>query len=145
MTVQIVVVSAALALGAGILGLVGVIACTLVLSCWLVHRSAGAVYPAPPRAVPAPQRTDVRHYIVAFSAMAVLDAVVWDRSEVFFLGLWGTAHDIAYYSLAFGLASRSMILPEIAVGALLPAFSALHGAGNRHGGTPGAANRPRRT
>lgn len=131
MTLQIIVVGAALALGAGILGLVGGIAGTLVVSCWLVHRSASAVYPNAPRDVPAPQRTDVRRYMVAFSAMAVLDAVVWDRSEVFFLGLWGTAQDIAYYSLAFGLASRSMILPEITVGALLPAFSALHGAGNR--------------
>lgn len=131
MTLQIVVVVAALALGTGILGIVAGISLTLVLSWWLVHRSAARVYPEAPRAVAAGQRLEVRKYLLALSTVAVLDAVVWDRSEVFFLGLWGSAHDIAYYSLAFGLATRAMIIPEIAVGALLPAFSALHGAGNR--------------
>ena len=62
--------------------------------------------------------------------MAVLDAIVWDRSEVFFLGLYASSEDIAFYSLAFGLATRIMIIPAIAVGALLPAFSALHGHGD---------------
>jgi O-antigen/teichoic acid export membrane protein len=61
--------------------------------------------------------------------VTVLDALVWDRSEVFFLQLWGAPHDIAFYSLAFGLATKAMIIPDIAVGALLPTFSALHGSG----------------
>jgi O-antigen/teichoic acid export membrane protein len=61
--------------------------------------------------------------------VAVLDAIVWDRSEVFFLGLYASSADIAYYSLAFGLAARIMIIPGIVVGALLPAFSTLHGQG----------------
>jgi O-antigen/teichoic acid export membrane protein len=131
MSLQIVVVTGALALGAGLLGLVGGLALTLVVSCALVHHRARRVYPAAAAPVPGEQRDEMRKYLVALSTVAVLDAVVWDRSEVFFLGLWGTADDIAYYSLAFGLASRSMIVPEIAVGALLPAFAALHGAGNR--------------
>lgn len=131
MTLQIIVVLAALALGAGITGIVTGFALTLVVSCWLVRRRAARVYPEAPAEVPAALRGDVRTYLVALSAVAVLDAIVWDRSEVFFLGLWGDPQDIAYYSLAFGLATRAMIIPEIAVGALLPAFSALHGSGNR--------------
>jgi O-antigen/teichoic acid export membrane protein len=131
MSLQIAVVAIALALGAGIVGIVGGLALTLVVSCWLVHRSAVRVYATAPAAVPATLRPEVRKYVAALSAVAVLDAIVWDRSEVFFLGLWGDSHDIAYYSLAFGLATRAMIIPEIAVGALLPAFSALHGSGNR--------------
>lgn len=131
MTLQIVVVATALALGAGLPGIVTGLALTLLVSCWLVRRSARRVYPVAPAAVPASLQPDVRKYLVALSTVAVLDAIVWDRSEVFFLGLWGDSHDIAYYSLAFGLATRAMIIPEIAVGALLPAFSALHGSGNR--------------
>jgi O-antigen/teichoic acid export membrane protein len=131
MSLQLVVVVTALALGTGIVGIVGGLALTLVISCGLVRRSARRVYPEAPVAVPAGQRADMRTYLIALSIVAVLDAIVWDRSEVFFLGLWGSAHDIAFYSLAFGLATRAMIIPEIAVGALLPAFSALHGAGNR--------------
>jgi O-antigen/teichoic acid export membrane protein len=131
MTLQIVVVTAALALGTGLPGIVTGLALTLLVSCWLARRTARRVYPVAPGEVPAPLRPELRKYLVALSAVAVLDAVVWDRSEVFFLGLWGDAQDIAYYSLAFGLATRAMIIPEIAVGALLPAFSALHGSGNR--------------
>jgi O-antigen/teichoic acid export membrane protein len=131
MALQIVVVAAALTLGTGILGIVAGLSLTLVLSCWLVRRRTRRVYPEAPRAVTASQRLDARTYLLALSTVAVLDAIVWDRSEVFFLGLWATSQDIAYYSLAFGLATRAMIIPEIAVGALLPAFSALHGAGNR--------------
>ena len=81
--------------------------------------------------VPPGARGEMRRYLVAVSTVAVLDAIVWDRSEVFFLGLWGDARDIAFYSLAFGLATRAMIVPEIAAGALLPAFAALHGGGHR--------------
>ena len=63
-----------------------------------------------------PKRIDLR--LDRF--VAVLDALVWDRSEVFSLRLWGAPHDVAFYSLAFGLATKSMVLPEVAVGALLP-------------------------
>jgi O-antigen/teichoic acid export membrane protein len=61
----------------------------------------------------------------------VLGALVWDRSEVFFLGLWAPPQDIAFYSLAFGLSARAMIVPGILAGALLPALSTLHGRGAR--------------
>jgi O-antigen/teichoic acid export membrane protein len=59
--------------------------------------------------------------------VAVLDAIVWDRSEVFFLRMYTSTEQIAFYSLAFGLTTKIMVIPEIAVGALLPAFSALYG------------------
>jgi O-antigen/teichoic acid export membrane protein len=131
MAVQLAVAAGVLALGLGVSGLVTAIAATLVGSCLLLRRAVRNVYPDPPADVDAPTRLDMRGYLVSLSLVTVLDTVVWDRSEVFFLGLWGDARDIAFYSLAFGLATRAMIVPEIAVGALLPAFSALHGAGNR--------------
>jgi O-antigen/teichoic acid export membrane protein len=77
----------------------------------------------------APMTTDVRAYLLPLSIVAVLDAIVWDRSPVFFLGLHGSSEDIAYYSLAFGLANRVMIVPGVVAGALLPALSTLHGSG----------------
>jgi O-antigen/teichoic acid export membrane protein len=131
MSLQIAVVAGALALGGGLLAVFAGLALTLVVSCWLVRRAAARVYGRAAAAVPGPARPEMRRYLVAVSTVAVLDAIVWDRSEVFFLGLWGDARDIAYYSLAFGLATRAMIVPEIAAGALLPAFAALHGMGRR--------------
>jgi O-antigen/teichoic acid export membrane protein len=73
----------------------------------------------------------MRRYVASLSVVAVLEALVRDRSELFFLRLWAPSEEIAFYSLAFGLATRVMVIPEIAVGALLPAFSALHGRGER--------------
>jgi O-antigen/teichoic acid export membrane protein len=131
MSLQIAVVAAVLALGGGLTAVFAGFAVTLVVSCALVRRAARRVYGSPAGAVPAGARGEMRRYLVAVSTVAVLDAIVWDRSEVFFLGLWGDARDIAFYSLAFGLATRAMIVPEIAAGALLPAFAALHGGGQR--------------
>jgi len=130
MSVQIVVVAAVLALGGGLVAVFAVSVLTLGMSCWLVRRAALRVYGPATADVPDAARVEMRRYLLAVSTVAVLDAIVWDRSEVFFLGLWGSPQDIAYYSLAFGLATRAMIVPEIAAGALLPAFAALHGAGN---------------
>jgi O-antigen/teichoic acid export membrane protein len=130
MSLHVIVTVAALALGAGIPGVIGGTAATLVLSCWLVRRTAAGIYATTPAAVPAPVRADMRTYLVSLSIVAVLDAIVWERSEVFFLAIWGDARDIAFYSLAFGLATRAMLVPEIVAGALLPAFSALHGRGD---------------
>jgi O-antigen/teichoic acid export membrane protein len=83
-------------------------------------------------APPAPAlHSEMRGYVASLSVVAVLDALVRDRSELFFLRLWAPSEEIAFYSLAFGLATRVMVIPEIGIGALLPAFAALHGRGDR--------------
>jgi O-antigen/teichoic acid export membrane protein len=130
MALQLLVAVVAIRLGAGLTVLVAAMGLTLVVSCLIQRRRVLAIYAGAARASPAPMTSDVRAYLLPLSIVAVLDAIVWDRSEVFFLGLYASAADIAYYSLAFGLANRIMIIPAIAVGALLPAFSALHGRGD---------------
>jgi O-antigen/teichoic acid export membrane protein len=120
-----------IAAGFDILGLVIGVALGSSLSCLIQRARArevlGDTAVAPSRAAHA----DIRGYVASLSAVAVLDALVRDRSELFFLRLWAPSEEIAFYSLAFGLATRVMVIPEIAVGALLPAFSALHGRGER--------------
>src|SRR5207237_7225108 len=74
--------------------------------------------------------TELRRYLVSFSLVGVLETFVWERSEILFLKLWLPSAETAFYSLAFGLATRAMILPSIFVGALLPALASLHGAGD---------------
>jgi O-antigen/teichoic acid export membrane protein len=120
----------AVAAGLDILGLVIGLTLGSSISCLIQRARAGAllgdVAVPPPRTMHA----DIRSYVASLSVVAVLDALVRDRSELFFLGLWASSEEIAFYSLAFGLATRVMVVPEIAVGALLPAFSALHGRGD---------------
>ncbi|HEU5321435.1 MAG TPA: oligosaccharide flippase family protein, partial [Methylomirabilota bacterium] len=127
MAFQLAAAVAAVALGAGILGLTAGLLLSFVLGALLQRRRALELYGAGTAARPAPLGRDVRAFVVSLSAVTVLEAVVWDRSEVFFLRLYVSSEALAYYSLAFGLATRAMVVPEIAVGALLPAFSALHG------------------
>jgi O-antigen/teichoic acid export membrane protein len=131
MTLHLLAAVAVLSLGFDILGLV--IGNTLGTTISYVVQRAGArsLYPPSAAPVPADVRRELRGYLVPLSVVVVLDALVWDRSEVFFLMWWASPHDVAFYSLAFGLATKAMVLPEVAVGALLPTFSALHGRGAR--------------
>jgi O-antigen/teichoic acid export membrane protein len=129
MTVQLSATVLVLWLGFGILGLVVGNILGAVIAMMIQRQRAQSIYPARATAVPESMRGEMRAYLVPLSVVSVLDALVWDRSEVFFLGLWSDSHQIAFYSLAFGLATKAMILPEIAIGALLPTFAALHGRG----------------
>lgn len=121
----------ALALGADILGLVigGTIGTTI--SCALQRRRALALYPECGAPIPEGTRAELRAYLVPLSVVAVLDALVWDRSEVFFLRLYRSSEEIAFYSVAFGLAAKGMMAAEIAAGTLLPALASLHGRSAR--------------
>jgi O-antigen/teichoic acid export membrane protein len=130
MALQLMVAGIAVWQGANLTVLLAVMGLTLVVSCLIQRHRVRAVYRESVTAAPAAMTPEVRAYLLPLSIVAVLDAIVWDRSEVFFLGLHASAADIAYYSLAFGLATRIMIIPGIAVGALLPAFSTLHGRGD---------------
>ncbi len=130
MGLQLVVAGLAVWQGANLTVLLAGMGLTLVVSCLIQRHRVRAVYRESVTAAPAAMTADVRAYLLPLSIVAVLDAIVWDRSEVFFLGLYTSSEDIAYYSLAFGLATRIMIIPGIAVGALLPTFSTLHGRGD---------------
>jgi len=129
MALQLLVASLAIHFGAGLTALLAGMAATLVISTLVQRHRARAVYHESLNAPPVVLGAEARAFLVPLSIVAVLDVIVWDRSEVFFLGLYASSADIAYYSLAFGLAARIMIIPGIVVGALLPAFSALHGQG----------------
>lgn len=129
MTLQLGAAIVALSLGFGMVGLaVGHIGGNIVAS-FIQARRAQSIYPAERAPVPDELRRDLRSYLIPLSAVVVLDALVWDRAEVFFLRFWTDPHEVAFYSLAFGLATKAMIVPEITAGPLLPTFAALHGRG----------------
>lgn len=129
MALQLLVASLAIHWGANLTALLAGMATTLMISTLVQRHRARAVFHQHLAAPPVALSAEARAFMIPLSIVAVLDVIVWDRSEVFFLGLYTSSEDIAYYSLAFGLATRIMIIPGIVVGALLPAFSALHGQG----------------
>lgn len=121
----------AVAAGFDILGLIIGLMLGSSVSCLIQRARARELLGDTAVRPPPTSHPEIRAYVASLSVVAVLDALVRDRSELFFLRLWAPSEEIAFYSLAFGLATRVMLIPEIAVGALLPAFSALHGRGDR--------------
>lgn len=118
----------AVMLGAGLTGIILGQTLGTVLSCTLQARRALSLYPGQAQPAAPALRQELGRYLVSLSVVRVLETLVWERSEIFFLKLWVLPQDIAFYSLAIGLASRAMIVPAIFVGALLPALASLHAA-----------------
>jgi exosortase len=121
--------TAVVLLGGDIVGLMIGLMLGTAVTAFVQRRAAHRLYPDRPDPVPPAALLELRQFLVPLSVVTMLDALVWDRSELFFLRLYTSSEDIAYYSLAFGLASRLMVIPFIVVGALMPALSTLHGAG----------------
>jgi O-antigen/teichoic acid export membrane protein len=79
---------------------------------------------------------DLRSRLFRFSAgvfvIVVLQALVWERFGIFFLSIFSTPAQIAFFNVAFIFASRTIILlPGALTGILLPAMSEVYGGGNR--------------
>ena len=89
-------------------------------------RAAGAL-PASPLTSPA--RAEMLRYARSVSALVVLDAVVWQRTEVAFLQWMSSPAEVAFYALAFGVAAQVARIPYQASLVLFPSFPALVGGG----------------
>jgi O-antigen/teichoic acid export membrane protein len=102
----------------------------LVVLVWLARRE-GRRRDALPGAGPlaGEMRADVIRYARSASVLVVLDAVVWQRTEVALLQALAPAAQIAFYALAFGIASQAGRIPAQASTLLFPSFPALVGAG----------------
>ncbi|HET7342880.1 MAG TPA: polysaccharide biosynthesis C-terminal domain-containing protein, partial [Methylomirabilota bacterium] len=137
-TVQLAVLAALVAAAAGVGG--GV---TLFLTAHALSTGAGIAWlltlawregrahdalPAP-AGVPPALRSEVVRYARSVLPLLVLDAIVWQRSEVAFLRTFASPAMVAYYALAYGLASQMSRVPYQITLALTPAFPALVGAG----------------
>lgn len=102
----------------------------LAVLAWLARRE-GRRHGALPAAAPLSRdaRADVVHYARSAGALVVLDAVVWQRTEVAFLQALASPAEIAFYALAFGVAAQVSRIPYQASIVLFPSFPALVGGG----------------
>ena len=83
-----------------------------------------------------PSKHDFGGKLLKFSATAfvvlLLDAIIWERFGIFFLSIYSTPSEIAFYNVAFIFSSRTMILlPGALTGILLPAMSEVYGGGDK--------------
>jgi len=69
----------------------------------------------------------IRSFAFTVFLLAILDAVVWQKSEILFLERFSTLKEISFYSLAFTLTYMMMQIPAGCSNVLFPAFSELFG------------------
>jgi O-antigen/teichoic acid export membrane protein len=99
----------------------------LIVVAWRAARAVGLWPPASSDGAAA--GAGVLRYAGGVSVLVVLDAVVWQRSEVAILQTLSTSSEVAFYALAFGLASQVSRLPYQASIVLFPEFPRLVGGG----------------
>ena len=120
-----------LAQGGGIAGMFAVeVAVALVNLAWsgaIAQRALARVAPNP---TPAGRlKREVFRFAVGYSAGVVLELIVARRSELFFLDRFSTDREIAYYSIAYAIATGVGQIPSGLAAAVGPTFATLHGAG----------------
>lgn len=123
--------------GAGVAGAVGALVATGAFGgvvSWLAVRRHHVRVPFRKTVLPAPARVKLRRYAPVVGVVLFLDAVVWQRSEVFFLGIFRSPREVAWYAVAFGVAATvTRLLPRALTVVLAPAASGLYGAADRSG------------
>lgn len=121
-----------LAAGGGVPGVFGALALTGMLTAVL---GAGALrkhgLSLVRASLPRAPIGKLRRYVPAVSVVLLLDAVVWQRSEVLFLGVFRSGEEVAWYALAFGIATTVMkLIPRALAFVLPPVASGLYGTGD---------------
>ena len=79
----------------------------------------------------APETSDVflriRKFSITISYILLLDTIVWQRSEVLFLKWYSTLPQIAFYTLAFSIATKLSEVSGTFSSTLLPLYSESYG------------------
>jgi O-antigen/teichoic acid export membrane protein len=124
---------AVLAAGGGIVGMFAVEASVATVSlvvAGLVARRALENFPPGDGEQGALPMRPLARFTALASVTALLDFVVWRRSEFFFLNHYGTDAQIALYSISFAAVTALARLPEPITRVVLPAVATLSGAGS---------------
>jgi len=117
-------------LGLGIHALLLSILVRRIVTLALIGRQLPAYYTmqgATALSLPPELSRRILLYCRDVSLILVIDTVLYERSELFFLSRYAEDADIAYYSQSFDLAMKAMAIPAIFSGVLLPTFSSLAG------------------
>jgi O-antigen/teichoic acid export membrane protein len=94
---------------------------------WRLVQSLGLLnFRTAPKVLPPQLRHEISGYLWSVAGTFALSVVVWQDSEVFFLKIFSAPAEISYYSAAFVLASRLILLPDLVFAAFLPVVCSLY-------------------
>jgi O-antigen/teichoic acid export membrane protein len=125
---QFVLSAAVLAAGGGIGALLSVGLTGTVVSVFWLRGLSRRLLGRGSQTAPLEPRRRMERYAWTIVPIVLLDAIVWKRSEVFFLQRFWGMRTVALYSIAFGTGEKAMRLPHSLFGVLFPAFSGLAAA-----------------
>ena len=75
-------------------------------------------------ALPDEIRSRMQRYNLALAALILLDVIVWQRSELLFLGRLSKAAEVSFYAVPFALTERVVdLIPGAVLGVLLPGLA----------------------
>jgi O-antigen/teichoic acid export membrane protein len=73
------------------------------------------------------------NYSSSVFVVLIMDIIVWQRSEIFFLNIFGLTSDVGYYSLAYSFSSITIsAIPAALSSVLMPALTERWGARDLH-------------
>jgi O-antigen/teichoic acid export membrane protein len=130
---QVASVGAAAMLHAGVMGMLWATLAGLAIGAWLSYRAVDQLVLNLPgsSSVSEPDGRElfvrIRKFSMTISYLLVLDTIVWQRSEVLFLKWYSTLPQIAFYTLAFSIASKLTEVSSTFSSTLLPLYSESYG------------------
>ena len=109
-------------------GIAGVLLATLgveLLNVAALGWRAGRQVPIRWRlALPVELKGRMQRYNLALAALILLDVIVWQRSELLFLGRFSKAAEVSFYAVPFALTERVVdLIPGAVLGVLLPGLA----------------------
>lgn len=126
---QVASVGIAALLHAGVMGMLWATLAGLALGTWLSYHAVDKLLLTLPAAatLSGPETQDIfrriRKFSITISYILLLDTIVWQRSEVLFLKWYSTLPQIAFYTLAFSIATKLSEVSGTFSSTLLPLYS----------------------
>jgi len=123
--IWLVACGGALLLGGGITGvLLATLGVELVNVGALAWKATREVPMRWSLALPEEVRSRMQRYNLALAALILLDVIVWQRSELLFLGRLSSADQVSFYAVPFALTERvADLIPGAVLGVLLPGLA----------------------
>jgi O-antigen/teichoic acid export membrane protein len=130
---QVASVGIAALLHSGVMGMLWATLAGLALGTWLSYRAVDNLLlklsASPVLSKPETRDTflRIRKFSITISYILLLDTIVWQRSEVLFLKWYSTLPQIAFYTLAFSIATKLSEVSGTFSSTLLPLYSESYG------------------
>lgn len=130
---QVASVGGAAILHSGVMGMLWATLAGLAVGTWLSYRAVDKLLlnQSAASSLSIPETQDIfvriRKFSITISYILLVDTIVWQRSEVLFLKWYSTLPQIAFYTLAFSIATKLGEVSGTFSSTLLPLYSESYG------------------